>query len=618
MNKESVKATLNTGHNINPNLFIPQKVLLTITLLSLFYTQMAYSQQTCTGTTPQTGFKGVIGSTANDSTPDPLPVTKAKAGSPNIVYIVLDDTGFADIGCYGSETDTPNMDALAAGGLQFNNFHSKAICSPTRASLLTGRNSHSVGMKELAGNDQGYPHSRGRVSSAAANIAQILNSSGYSTLAAGKWHLVPRSEMKSTGSRTHWPLQKGFDRFYGFLSGWTDQYHPDLVIDNQAADKPDQPGYHFSEAIVDQSIEMLSNNFSSDAEKPFFLYLCFGATHAPIQVPKQYVEKYESTFKKGWDLTREDRFQKQKRLGVIPANTQLPPRNPGDPAWVDLDDESKIVFARFMAAYAGFVEHTDAQIGRLVKFLKDNNQFENTAIFLLSDNGGAPEAGPKGNFAYPYGDRMTVHEMFERLDELGSETTQPLYQRAWGMVSSAPFKYYKLWPFRGGVQTPFILSWPKQIHQTGLRTQFVDVIDITPTVLDITGLEAPSVYQGVCQMPIQGKSIQATFNNPNSPNPRDTQYYELWTSRGIWHNGWKAIAIHTPGTDFTSDQWELYNVQEDFSESVDLVKKYPEKLKEMQKLWWSEAAKYGAIPVLEAPGMRKRTYDQFLNRDSKP
>jgi arylsulfatase len=266
-----------------------------------------------------------------------------------------------------------------------------------------------------------------------------------------------------------------------------------------------------------------------------------------------------------------------------------------------------------MAAYAGFLEHTDAQIGRLIHFLKEKEKFENTAIFLLSDNGGAPEAGVKGNFARAYGDPMTVHQMFERLDDLGSETTQPLYQRAWAMVSSTPFQYYKLWPFRGGVQTPFIVSWPAQIRNTGLRTQFVDVIDITPTVLDITGIEAPTVFEGVCQMPIQGKTIAPLFNNPDAPNPRDTQYFELWTSKGIWHDGWKAIGIHTPETDFELDYWHLYHVEEDFSESVNLAEKYPEKLEEMKKLWWSEAAKYGAIPVLEAPGMRKRTYDQFLD-----
>jgi len=571
-----------------------------------------YAQQSCQGTTPSTAFEGTIGRTVPGSKPAPLPVARPGPGSPNIVYIILDDTGFADLGSYGSSVATPHIDALAGAGLQYTNFHSKAICSPTRASLLTGRNNHSVGMKELAGDDQGYPHARGRVPATAANIAQILQAHGYSTLAAGKWHLVPRSEIKPSGSRTHWPLQKGFDRFYGFLSGWTDQYRPDLVEDNHAVEPPNRPGYHFSEDIVDRSIQMLGANFAADPEKPFFLYLAFGATHAPIQVPRPYIEKYATAFEKGWDQIREDRYRRQIELGVIPANTRLPPRNPGDPSWEDLSEQEKTVYARFMAAYAGFLEHTDAQIGRLVRFLEESGRLDNTAVFLLSDNGGAPEAGPEGRFEHPYSGRMTVGEMFERLDALGSRDSQPLYQRAWAMASSAPFKYYKLWPYRGGVQTPFIVSWPAGIRTTGLRPQFVDVIDITPTVLDITGIEAPARFDGVCQMAIQGKSIRATFDDSRSPNPRNTQYFELWGSRSIFHDGWKAIAIHTPGTDFDDDRWELYNVATDFSESINLASQYPERVEALEKLWWSEAAKHGALPLLEAPGGRRRTYDQFL------
>ena len=589
------------------------RILLALCLAALAGAPMAYAQPSCPTTTPASGFQGTIGRIATDSKPAPLPVVQPTPGSPNIVYIVLDDTGFSDLASYGSRVATPHMDALAAGGLQYTNFHSKAICSPTRASLLTGRNSHAVGMKELAGNDQGFPHARGRVPATAANVAQILRLHGYSTLAAGKWHLVPRSEIKPSGSRTHWPLQKGFDRFYGFLSGWTDQYRPDLVEDNHAIEPPNRPDYHFSEDIVERSIKMLADHLAADAEKPFFLYLAFGATHAPIQVAKSYIEKYATAFEKGWGQIRADRYRRQIELGVIPANTELPPRNPGDLAWEDLSEQEKTVYARFMAAYAGFLEHTDAQIGRLVAFLKDNDQFDNTAIFLLSDNGGAPEAGLEGNFAHPYSGQMTVEQMYERLDDLGSRDSQPLYQRAWAMVSGAPFKYYKLWPYRGGVQTPFIVSWPAGIGSPGLRTQFIDVIDITPTVLDITGIEAPAQLDGVCQMPIQGKSIRATFNDPNSPNPRNTQYFELWGSRSIFHDGWKAIAIHTPGADFDDDRWELYNVAMDFSESVNLAFQYPERVEAMKKLWWSEAAKHGALPLLEAPGGRRRTYNQFFD-----
>ena len=570
-----------------------------------------YAQQACEAA-PSPSFEGVIGRTAQDSTPSLLRPATPAAGSPNVVYIVLDDTGFGDLGCYGSSVSTPSIDSLAEGGLLFNNFQSKAVCSPTRAALLTGRNAHSIGMKELPGGDQGFPHTRGRVPASAANIAQILGRNGYSTFAVGKWHLVPREDMTPAGDRTHWPLQKGFGRFHGFLSGWTDQYRPDLVVDNHAVPPPERPGYHFSEDIVDQAIAMLEGKLEADAQKPFFLYLAFGATHAPIQVPKRYINKYKGAFDEGWDAIRERRYRRQLELGVIPSESKLPPRNPGDPAWSDLSETERRVFARFMEAYAGFTEHTDDQIDRLLGFLKKKGQFDNTLIVLISDNGGAPEAGLKGNFARSYGDDTTVAEMYERLDELGGPSTQPLYPRPWAMASSAPFKYYKLWPLNGGVRTPMIVSWPERIRTTGLREQFIDVIDITPTVLDYLGISAPGAFDGVCQMPMHGKSLRAVFGDPAAPAPRDTQFFELWGSRGIYHKGWKAVAFHTPGTDFESDHWELYNVEEDFTETADLASRHPEKLKELQDLWWAEAERLGALPQLEAIPMRQRTYNQIL------
>jgi arylsulfatase len=472
-------------------------------------------------------------------------------------------------------------------------------------------------MKELAGEDQGYPHARGRLTPAAATLAQILGTHGYSTYGVGKWHLVPGADMKASGDRAHWPLRKGFDRWYGFLSGWTDQYHPELIEDNHPVAPPNWPDYHFSVDIVDKSIAMLGDHLAGDPRKPFFLYLAFGATHAPIQVPKPYIDKYVSAFQRGWDRIREERFRRQLELGVIPAGTKLPSRNPGDPAWSELSDEERTVFSRFMAAYAGFLEHTDEQVGRVVGYLKEHNLFDNTAIFLLSDNGGAPEAGPKGGFTRPYRDSTTVSQMHDRLDQLGTDKTQPLYQRPWAMVSDTPFKYYKLWPYAGGVQTPLVVSWPAEIHRVGMRKQFVDVIDITPTVLDITGIAAPDVFEGVCQIPMQGKSIRSTFNEPASPNPRDTQYFELWGSRGIWHNGWKAVGTHRPGSSFDSDRWELYQVETDFSESTNIAANYPAKLEELKKLWWSEAARNGALPLLEAPVSRRATYDQALEPSAR-
>ncbi len=572
----------------------------------------ASAQEGCPAASPSDSFSGTIGRTAADSRPAPLPLAEAKPGSPNIVYILLDDTGFADLHCYGSEVATPHIDALAAQGLLYNNFHSKAICSPTRASLLTGRNSHAVGMRQLADEDRGYPHSRGRIPASAATVAQILQASGYSTYGAGKWHLVPRADMAPGASREHWPLQKGFDRYYGFLSGWTDQYQPDLFEDNRTLPKPNREGYHFSEDIVDHAIQWIDAHVQAAPRRPFFQYLAFGATHSPVQVPKRYIDKYVATYQKGWDAIREQRYQRQRAIGVIPADTKLPPRNPGDPAWDALSAEDQEVFTRFMAAYAGFMDHTDEQIGRLVDLLKQRNLFENTVIFLMSDNGGAPEAGNKGGFLRPYGDPTTVKQMHARLDELGQPGTQPMYQRAWAAASVAPFQFYKLWPYRGGVQTPCIVSWPKGIRRPGLRQQFVDVIDITPTALDLAGVQAPASFHGVCQLPMHGSSIRPTFDNPDSPAPRDTQYFELWGSRSIYHKGWKAIGIHRPDTSFDDDRWELYHVAEDFSESTNLAAQYPERLEELKKLWWAEASRNGALPLLEAIPGRSGTYNQAL------
>jgi arylsulfatase A-like enzyme len=561
-------------------------------------------------------FAGKIGRTAADSIPDPLIEPTAPEGSPNVVYIVLDDAGFGDIGCYGSLVSTPYMDSLAATGLQFNNFHSKSVCSPTRASLLTGRNAHSVGMKELPGNDQGYPHTRGRVTAAAANIAQILQRNGFHTMATGKWHLVPKTELSDTGDRTHWPLQKGFDRFHGFLSGWSDQYRPDLVIDNRNVDPPEDPDYHFSEDIVSQAINSIGTILVERSDEPFFHYLTFGAVHSPIQVPKRYIAKYTGMFDDGWDAVRERRFRKQLEIGLIPADSKLPPRNPGDPAWTDLSEVEQAVFARFMEAYSGYLEHTDDQIGRLVEFLKERGIFDNTLVVLISDNGGAPEAGIGGNFEHPYSGKLTVEQMYERLDDLGSRASQPQYQRGWAMASCAPFKYYKLWPFNGGVRTPMIVSWPDGIQSPGLREQFVDVIDITPTVLDILGIDVPEYFDGVAQMPLQGASLRSVFESSTAPAPRDTQFFELWGSRSIYHQGWKAVAFHQDGTDFDDDHWELYYQPDDFTETVDLAAKHPGKLKELQQIWWSEAAKNGALPLLEAQGGRKRSYDQIFIENS--
>jgi arylsulfatase A-like enzyme len=529
---------------------------------------------------------------------------------PHVIFILLDDAGFADLGSYGSEIATPYMDQLAREGIRYNHFDSRAICSPTRAALLTGRNNQSVGMMDLPGGDpEGPAHSRGYVTPKAAAISEILQEHGYLTTITGKWHLTPPEEFWDESSNRasnydNWPSGKGFDNFYGILSGWTDQFNPSgrgrtMKDGNVPAEEEKPGGEHFSEEIVNRAIRFMEDGFKESPEQPQFLFLSFGATHAPIQVPAEYADRYKGVYDGGWDVLRYERFQRQKEIGIVPEDAILTARHHEDPAWDTLSDKEKQVFSRFMEVYAGFLEHTDEQVGRLIDYLKETGEYDNSIIFLMSDNGAAPEAGITGNFARPYGDDMTVSEMFERLEDLGTENSSALYQRPWARAGNVPFQRYKLWPHAGGVRVPLIVTWPEVIQDRGaIRDQFVEMIDITPTVLDILDLEMPSEFNGIEQMNLHGRSISDTFNDPSAPT-RTTQFYVMRGSRSIYHDGWKAISIHEQGNNFEDNPWELYHIEKDFSESVDLSAQYPEKLNELIKLWWSEAEKYGGLPLIE-------------------
>jgi arylsulfatase A-like enzyme len=535
-----------------------------------------------------------------------------QAARPNVVYILLDDVGYSDLGAYGGEIRTPNIDQLAAAGLRYTYFDTRAICSPTRAALLTGRNNQTVGMIDLAGSGREGPetpaHSRGFVTPAAAMVPKILAMHGYSTSGVGKWHLTPATQMPDSAStRENWPVGKGFQRWYGWLTGWTDQYDPsregvggEIKEDDRRSTAPRGPDYHVSVAMVDRAIDYLKADFAASPRKPSFLYVAPGAAHAPIQVPKRYIDKYVPVYEKGWDRIREERFERQKRMGLIPASAVLPARNEGDPAWESLSADERKVYARFMATYAGFLEHADEQVGRLVAYLKASGQYDNTLIFVMSDNGAAPEAGVRGSFLRPYGDSTSLETRLARIDELGSASTQPLYQRPWAMAGVSPFKMYKLWPYAGGVRDPLIVSWPGRIRDPGaVRTQHVDVTDITPTVLDILGVQAPKVVDGVPQMEMAGRSILRTIRDPRAPSPHPRQFYVMRGNRYILDGDWKAIAIHTNGTSFDEDRWELYDVAHDWTESRNVADQHPAKLRELQALWQSEAAKYGALPLVE-------------------
>ncbi len=553
-------------------------------------------------------FGGVIGRTVHESTPW-WPEQKLKKGSPNVVLVVLDDTGFAHLGCYGSAIATPNIDALAARGARFTNFHTTALCSPTRACLLTGRNHHAVGMRGISNFDTGFPNMRGAIPKNAATLAETLRDNGYATFAAGKWHLAPMAECSAAGPYTNWPLQKGFNRYYGFLQGETDQFHPELTHDNHFVDVPKtvEEGYHFSEDVVDRASGMIRDLTSLVPEKPFFLYLAFGAMHAPHQAPQDYLDKYRGKFDSGWDVARDECFARQKQMGIVPSDTKLAPRNPGVRPWTDLSDNERAFAARLQEAFAAMLEHTDRQIGRLVDFLKGVGQWENTLFIVMSDNGASQEGGRTGvldEMKWFNGIRENVDAAVERLDDIGGPQSHCNIPWGWSQVGNTPLKWYKQNTHGGGVRDPLVVHFPGKLASPGaIRPQFCHAIDIAPTVLDIVGIPAPETVAGVPQMPMHGVSLAPAFADPQIKIARGPQFFEMLGHRGIWKDGWKAVTHHEPGQPFDEDKWELYRLDADFSEFDDLAEKEPERLKEMIDLWWREAERHGALPLDDRPAI---------------
>jgi arylsulfatase len=468
-----------------------------------------------------------------------------------------------------------------------------------------------VGVNTVADLVNGYPNGRGRITPHAATVAQILTANGYATYAVGKWHLTPPDERTPSGPFDNWPVQKGFDHFYGFLGGLTDQYHPELYLDNTPTQPPVLPAYHLSTDLVDHALAYVKSERASTPDKPYFLYLAFGAAHAPHQAPKELVEKYVPVFQRGWDAARQERFLRQKRLGLIPADTVLTAANPGIKAWDGLSSDEKRLFVKYQAGYAAYLDHADQQIGRLLDYLDDSKQIENTFIVVISDNGASDEGGFEGftNLAkgyYSHYTHITPRNGVERglaaINDIGTERASSHYPAGWAQLGNTPFRYYKDFVYGGGVNDPLIVHWPNGFKARGeIRKQFVDVIDITPTILDVLGIQAPKSYRGFEQLPIDGKSFLPVLNDAKSHAPRGTQYFELHGHRAIYHEGYKAIAFHKPGADFDLEKWELYDLTKDYSESFDLSSKRPELLELMKKLWWSEAEARGVLPLTDDP-----------------
>jgi arylsulfatase len=554
-------------------------------------------------------FGGTIGKTIAGSKPWWPDATRPPAGAPNILVVLFDDVGFSDFGCYGSQIRTPTIDRLAAEGLRYSGFHTTAMCSTTRAALLTGRNHHSVGVGCLANFDSGYPGYRGKIAREAGTLAEMLRAHAYRNYMVGKWHVTPLTESGATGPFDGWPLGRGFDRFYGFLDAETDQYAPELVSDNTHIDPPGTyaDGYHLTSDLIDQAIRFIGDHIADRPDLPWLTWVAPAACHAPHQAPADIIRGYDAMFAHGWDVEREQRLARQKATGLVPQGTKLPPRNDGVKAWADHSDDERRVFTRLQSAFAGMLDHADQHLARLVAFLDTAGVRDNTLIIVMSDNGASQEGGPLGfiNAMGPYNLRPEpIAEKVRRIDDIGGPDTHSNFPHGWAMASNTPLRRYKQNTHGGGIRDPFILNWPKRIAKGELRHQFVHACDLVPTLLDLIGVGAPPAIAGCPQMAIEGESFARSIADASVPSKSSAQYFEMFGHRGIWHRGWKAVAFHPSGTSFENDKWELFHLDRDFSETDNLAEKEPQRLAEMIELWWSEAERHNVLPLDDRFGPR--------------
>jgi arylsulfatase len=572
-------------------------------------------------------FRGKISVDIRDSVPDwsPFEPPKAPEGAPSVVYVVLDDVGFSAMGCYGGPIETPNIDRVVGDGLRYTQWHTTALCSPTRSCLLTGRNHTRNGMACITECASGFPNANGVIPPENGQLQEILGGQGWNTYMVGKWHLCPDAEMNLASTRRNWPTGRGFERFYGFLGAETNQWYPDLVYDSHPVDPPRSPeqGYHLTEDLTDKALEFMKDAKVLAPEKPFFLYYAPGACHAPHHAPKEWIDRFRGRFDMGYEAMREQTLARQKELGIVPADTELPPLNPigtpetrtgpnGEPfpaldytrPWDSLSAEEQRLFSRMAEVYAGFLAHADAQIGRLLDHLEESGERENTIVIVVSDNGASGEGGPNGSVnenKVCNGIPDDIHENLAMLDELGGPKTYNHYPNGWAMAFNTPFKMWKRYEFNGGTSDPCIISWPKGIEAHGeIREQYHHAVDLVPTVLDALGVEPPETIAGHVQSHFDGVSMRYGFDSAPLPSARESQFYSMLGSRSIWHAGYKAVTTHPTlsGWDaFAKDTWELYHTDVDRSEMHDLAAAEPERLQEMINLWYAEAGANGAFPL---------------------
>jgi arylsulfatase A-like enzyme len=562
---------------------------------------------------PDPPFQGRIDASRDKSTPAWPLRPAARKGAPNVVLILLDDVGFGATSTFGGPVATPALDKLAASGLRYNRFHVNALCSPTRAALLSGRNDHQLGFGTVVEGAQAFPGYNSIWPKSAASVAEILKQNGYSTAAFGKWHNTPVWETDAAGPFDHWPTSLGFEYYYGFMSGADSQWHPRLYRNTTAVEPPATPaqGYHLTTDLVNEALRWVGQHDAVTPQKPFFLYFATGATHEPHHVPKEWINRYKGKFDEGWDKLREETFARQKKLGVIPANAELTPRAKELPAWDSLNADRRKLLARQMEVYAGFLAHTDFEVGRLLRNLQAEGHVEDTIVFyIVGDNGASSEGGLEGHDAMTVaGGPQSLANRLQHADDLGGELFANHYAAAWAWATNTPFQWSKqVASHLGGTRDPLIVSWPGHIKDTGgLRTQFHHVNDIAPTIYDLAGVTFPSEVNGIRQLPLEGRSLAYTFDDPAAPGRHTQQFFEMLGNRGIYKDGWWAGSRHLLPWQVVQqweshspeqNPWELYNLDEDYSQAHDLATQNPEKLKEMQQLFDSEARRNQVYPLV--------------------
>jgi arylsulfatase len=572
-------------------------------------------------------FKGKIAKSYEESKewwPEPI---RPPEGAPNVIIFLLDDVGFAQVGSFGGLIETPNIDSLADAGLRFNNFHTTALCSPSRASLMAGRNPHSIGLGSHALTAMGFPGYNAIMPESAKSVANYLEEHGYINYALGKWDHTPLYEVSQVGPFDRWPSGEGFQHAYTFMAADVHQFIP--VMWNDHTPEPYRKSVHLDKDLADRAIEWITGHKSIKPDMPFMMLWASGSMHSPHHAPEEYMIKYHGKFDMGWDKAREIILENQKRLGIVPKNTKLTERIPEIKAWDSLSDEERKLYARQMEVFAAQMEHVDYQIGRVVKELERIGEIDNTLIFVTADNGASGEGGLAGTFNETYvlnGLQTELDANLRHYTDWGRENTYPHYHAGWAMAGNTPFRYFKQSEHRGGQHDALVVHWPKGIKAKGeIRNQYHHISDIAPTILEAAGITVPETYHGVKQQPMDGVSMMYSFDDANALNRKKRQYYEMFGNRGIWVDGWKAVTLHANRMPwdvnvvlpFDKDKWELYNVEEDFSESTDLAKEYPEKLEELKKIFDEEAWKYNVYPLYDDMIMRLAKQQDRLFGDQK-